>query len=604
MPIRCLPDYLVNQIAAGEVIERPAAAVKELVENAIDAGSTQIDVDIRQGGKSQIIIRDNGHGMSAKDLETATERHATSKLPNDDLVNINHLGFRGEALPSIGSVSRLKIKSQAYNSDESWEINIEGGAKSEVSPTAHEKGTTIEVRDLFYATPARLKFLKTERSEYGAIKDTITRTAMAFPHIGFTLSHDGSTKLNLQAETGFREDQLRSRLSKILGKDFESNHVVINATRDTITIEGLASLPTYNRASNQHQYLFVNGRPVKDKMLLGCVRAAYMDVLHSGRHPVVALYITLPPEYVDVNVHPAKAEVRFREAGHVRGLIISALKNALLEQGHRTSNTLSYQTLERSQTHHNTLPMGRAAHPAVPPSYAYGQMTDNMQQQYRTAQQDDAVPITPSARAEEPIAYNQSELEYPMGAARAQIHENYIIAQTTEGLIIVDQHAAHERLVYEKFKSQMDNGTIESQGLLVPEIVDLGEVQINALIEHQDTLKKFGLDIEPFGQDSISVQAIPSLLGEKVDIKKLITDLADEVTTFDTVENLQKSLHEKLSTMACHGSIRSGRRLNAQEMNSLLREMEQTPSSAQCNHGRPTFITLGLKDIEKLFYRR
>ena len=608
MRIRHLPDYLVNQIAAGEVIERPAAAVKELVENAIDAGSTHIEIDVRHGGKSQIIIRDNGHGMSPEELQAATERHATSKLPDDDLVNIHHLGFRGEALPSIGSVSRLSIKSQANDSSDAWEINIEGGQKSDITPTAHGKGTTIEVRDLFYATPARLKFLKTDRSEYGAIKDTITRTAMAFPHIGFKLSHDGAVKLNLNAEQGERDDQLKARLSRILGKEFEANHVAIDATRENLKIEGLASLPTFNRATNQYQYLFVNGRPVKDKMLLGCVRAAYMDVLHSGRHPVVALYLTVPPEYVDVNVHPAKAEVRFRDAGMVRGLIISALKNALLEQGHRTSNTLSQQTLGRVQTGgSNPLPLSRGSTAAVPRSYAYNtphhQMADNVQNLYSPIVQDDVMPIEPSARAEEITEDDAGREEFPLGAPRAQIHENYIIAQTKDGLVIVDQHAAHERLVYEKFKQQIDNGTIESQGLLVPEIIDLEETQISALLEHNELLQKFGLEIEAFGQDSISVQAIPSLLGDKPNIKNLITDLVDEIVTFDTAENLQKSLHEKLSTMACHGSIRSGRRLNVEEMNALLREMEETPSSAQCNHGRPTFITLDLKDIEKLFYR-
>lgn len=610
MRIRHLPDYLVNQIAAGEVIERPAAAVKELVENAIDAGANQIDIDIRHGGKSQIIIRDNGHGMDAKELEAATERHATSKLPDDDLVHITHLGFRGEALPSIGSVSRLKIQSKPANSDDAWEINVEGGKKSAPAPTAHGQGTTIEVKDLFYATPARLKFLKTDRAEYGAIKDTITSIAMAFPDIGFKLIHDGAVKLNLNGEIGTRQEKIKQRLTSILGKDFDQNHVSILATREDIKLDGLASLPTYNRGTNQYQFLFVNGRPVRDKMLLGCVRAAYMDVLHSGRHPIVALYLTLPPEMVDVNVHPAKAEVRFRDAAMIRGLIIGALKNALLEQGHRTASTLSEQALSRTQSHNNpSLPMQQGRYKAVPSSFIHPGLRDNAQSFYaplegmqQQAPQQDNIAFEPSARTD--IIEDRIEDNHPLGAARAQIHENYIIAQTENGLVIVDQHAAHERLVYEKFKKQMDQGSIASQGLLVPEIIDLDDVQVNQLLEKQEFLKQMGLEIEAFGTDSVSVQSIPALLGDKANIKQLVMDILDEMISHDTTETLQKALHEKLSTAACHGSIRSGRRLNSEEMNALLREMEKTPSAAQCNHGRPTYITLELKDIEKLFQRR
>lgn len=624
MRIRHLPDYLVNQIAAGEVIERPAAAVKELVENAIDAGSTQIDIDIRNGGKSLILIRDNGCGMNAENLAAAIERHATSKLPDDDLVNITYLGFRGEALPSIGSVSRLNIKSKAENDDtdqNAWEISIQGGKKSEIVPTAHSQGTTIEVRDLFYATPARLKFLKTDRSEYAAIKDTITRVAMAFPAIGFKLSHDGSTKLHLPPEQGNLLDQRRERLSSILGREFGDNSLPVEAVRDNIKISGHTSLATLNRGTNQHQYLFVNGRPVKDRMLLGCVRAAYMDVLHHGRHPLVALFIELPPEMVDVNVHPAKSEVRFRDAGMVRGLIISALKHALHEGGQTTSSTLATQTLDRMRPqnggHYNPLPMSRGNAPAVPYSYARGNAPYNIHTQHHVQghlaenAQDSYTPLNqngeifePSSRAEDiPLEAQEAEA-FPLGAARAQIHENYIIAQSKEGLVIVDQHAAHERLVYERFKAQMDNGKIESQGLLIPEIIDLEDTQIALIMEHQETLKKLGLEIEAFGNDSVAVQAIPAIMSDKIDIKKLIIEIIDEISEHDTAEKLQKSIHDILSSMACHGSIRSGRRMNADEMNALLRQMEATPKSAHCNHGRPTFITLELKDIEKLFGRR
>lgn len=606
MRIRHLPDYLVNQIAAGEVIERPAAAVKELVENAIDAGSTQIDIDIRDGGKSLIVIRDNGFGMSAEELEAAIHRHATSKLPDDDLVHINHLGFRGEALPSIGSVSRLSIKSKAANLDEAWEISMAGGKRQNAFPTAHGQGTTIEVRDLFYATPARLKFLKTERSEYNAVKDTIMRTAMAFPHIGFKLSHDGAVKMNLAIEQGDFLDQRRERLSAILGKDFGENALPILAEREDIKVSGYSSLPTLNRATNQYQYLFINGRPVKDRMLLGCVRAAYMDVLHSGRHPLCALYIDIAPELVDVNVHPAKAEVRFRDAGHVRGLIITALKHALLQGGQTTSSTLSTQTLDRmrpNQPLHNPLPYSRGSSPAVPYSYAqnnsYSKLQENVQNFY--APQAQAMP--PSARVEN-FEEQEDAPYYPLGAARAQIHENYIIAQSEKGLVIVDQHAAHERLVYEKLKTQMDQNGVKSQGLLVPELIDLDEAKIAILIEHSDILNKFGLYVEPFGTNCLSVQSIPALLGDKVNIKKMIFDILDELTEHDTAENLKKSLYEVLSSAACHGSIRSGRRLNVEEMNALLRQMEETDNSGHCNHGRPTVITLDLKDIEKLFGRR
>jgi DNA mismatch repair protein MutL len=610
MRIRHLPDHLVNQIAAGEVIERPAAAVKELVENSIDAGASQIDIDIRQGGKSQIIIRDNGFGMSAEEMNAALERHATSKLPDDDLVHIRHLGFRGEALPSIGSVSRLTIKSMAKDSNEAFEISMEAGKRNKPAPTAHSNGTTIEVRDLFYATPARLKFLKTDRAEYGAIKDTILRVAMAFPAVGFKLIHDGDTKLNLPPEQGNMLDQRRERLAAILGREFGENSLPIKAERETISVYGYASLPTLNRATNQYQYLFVNGRPVKDKMLMGCVRAAYMDVLHHGRHPLVALFLELPPEMVDVNVHPAKAEVRFRDAGHVRGLIISALKHALTQGGQTTSSTLSSQTLGRMQPQASgpSMPYTRGTQSAVPRQYissnsSYGNLAEKAQTFYEPLNEN-LENFQPSARSEEIIESDEQIETFPLGAARAQIHENYIIAQSEQGLVIVDQHAAHERLVYEKLKSQMKKGNIESQGLLVPEIIDMPDTQIALLTDHEDILKKFGLYFEPFGTDSLAVQSLPAIMGNKVNIKKLVFDIVDEIAEHQTAEKLQKSLYEVLSSAACHGSIRSGRRMNAAEMNALLRQMEETENSGHCNHGRPTYITLDLKDIEKLFGRR
>lgn len=606
MRIRYLPDYLVNQIAAGEVIERPSAAVKELVENAIDAQSTQIDIDIREGGKSLISIRDNGIGMSKEDLEAALCRHATSKLPDDDLVNINHLGFRGEALPSIGAVSRLKIKTKEQSSNEAWELSVHGGKHQEIEPTAHTQGTTIEVRDLFYATPARLKFLKSERSEFSAIKDTISRIAMAFPHVGFNLSHNGKTSLHVSQEQGNLIDQRRERLAAILGKEFADNSVPVKAIREELSVTGYTGLPTLSRANTMQQFLFVNGRPVKDRLLLGCIRAAYMDVLHSGRHPIVALFIDLPAPMVDVNVHPAKSEVRFQDAGHVRGLMITALKQALLEAGMTTSSTLSFAALSKAKTDYNapSLPMNRGTSPSVPSYYAgHGNLAENHQALYAPLEEQTSNNFMPSARAEE-ICHEEAEAPHPMGAARAQIHENYIIAQSEEGLVIVDQHAAHERLVYEKFKKQFLDKKIPAQGLLVPEVIDLDEEKAAHLIEHKEDLEKLGLEIDTFGPKSIVVRAVPALLGNRINAPKLIQDVIDELEDQDQSQLLERKLNDILSTMACHGSVRSGRRLNANEMNALLREMESTENSGHCNHGRPTYIKLDLKDIEKLFGRR
>lgn len=609
MPIRHLPDYLVNQIAAGEVIERPAAAVKELVENAIDAGSTQIDIDIRDGGKTLISIRDNGIGMDADDLKSALCRHATSKLPNDDLVNINHLGFRGEALPSIGAVSRLSIKSKPASNDEAWEIKVHGGHDMGVSPTAHGNGTTIEVRDLFYATPARLKFLKTDRSEFSAIKDTISRIAMAFPAIGFKLTHNDKAALHLPPEQGNLLDQRRERLAAIIGKEFGENSIPVEAIREELSVTGYAGLPTLSRANTMQQYLFVNGRPVKDRLLLGCIRAAYMDVLHSGRHPIVALYIDLPPTMVDVNVHPAKAEVRFQDAGYVRGLMITALKHALLEAGMTTSSTLSMATLAKARDYTiPSMPINRGGSPSVPPSYYtqnYGGLNaalgENAQEFYNAPSNLDT--YQPGARSEE-VYDDAPQAAYPLGAARAQIHENYIIAQSEQGLVVVDQHAAHERLVYEKFKNQMSENGVISQGLLVPDVIDFDEIKAAHLLEHKEALLKLGLDIDNFGAGSIVVRAVPALLGDKINLKGLLNDILDELEDQDRSDVLEKKLHDVLSTMACHGSVRSGRRMNTVEMNALLRDMETTDNSGHCNHGRPTYITLDLKDIEKLFGRR
>lgn len=580
MRIRYLPETLINQIAAGEVIERPAAAVKELAENAIDAGASRVEIDIREGGIAAITVSDDGIGMNAEELSAALDRHATSKLPEDDLLNIAHLGFRGEALASIAAVARVKISSRERGG-EAWEISAHGGKKGKPAPSSHPRGTQIEVRDLFFATPARLKFLKSERAEYMAVKDVVTRLAMAFPKTGFKLTHDGANSLNLPPG-----QDAAARLTAILGRDFGDNAMNISAQREEIYVNGYAGLPTLHRGTMQYQYLFVNGRPVRDKLLYGCLRAAYADVLARDRHPVAALFLDLPAEEVDVNVHPAKSEVRFRDAALVRSLIISAIKQALHENGKKSSSSLVAPTLSALKP---------ANAPAPPPMSfsSYGNLAEATHVAY-----------APSARAEIHAAAVPEATLHPLGAARAQIHENYIIAQTESGLVIVDQHAAHERLVYERFKAQAAERGVQKQGLLTPEIVALDESRAENLLQHKETLAKLGLEIDAFGADAIAVQAIPALLGPKADIQGLVQDLADETLERGIAQGLEEKLNHILATMACYGSVRSGRRMNAEEMNALLRDMESSPLSGQCNHGRPTYIELKLSDIEKLFGRK
>lgn len=634
MRIRYLPETLINQIAAGEVLERPAAAVKELVENAIDARANRVDVEIRDGGKSFISVSDDGHGMSEEELVAALDRHATSKLPGNDLLNVDHLGFRGEALPSIAAVSRLTVTTKDAASGNAWQIQVEGGKKSDITPASHPVGTKIEVRDLFFATPARLKFMKTERAEYGAVKDTLFRLSMAWPEIAFTLTHNGKKILNLYA--GRSEDllgQSRERMEALLGKDFIDNALPLDAERENVRITGFAGLPTMNKATSQWQYLFVNGRPVKDKLVIGAVRGGYMDVLARDRHPMVAIFVDLPPEEVDVNVHPAKAEVRFKDPNLVRGLMVSAIRKALHDGGHQTASTVSLaalRDLEKQKAHlleqvqaaqpHNSVnpvvPSGfyraQTNQASLPSAYAQdGGFAEALPQQ--GYQQDAMFTGAPSARADHhefipaqhkhaPVSASPEDEKHPLGAARAQLHENYIIAQNEEGLVIVDQHAAHERLVYERFKQQVEDGGIEIQGLLTPEIIEMDEGDIARLLPFAENLKKLGLEIEAFGPGAIAVRSLPALL-KRVNIARLIQDLADEVVEYGSPQKLEEEVNHVLSTMACHGSVRSGRRLTAHEMNHLLREMEETPSSGQCNHGRPTYIKLSLNDIERLFGR-
>ena len=608
--IRLLPPDVVNRIAAGEVIERPAAVVKELVENAIDAGARRIDAVVRNGGRSYIAVTDDGCGMGRKALSLAVERHATSKLPDGDLVNISTLGFRGEALPSIGAVSRLKIATRETETDSGWSIHVHGGLRGIPGPAPMPGGTKVEVFDLFYATPARLKFLKSERSEQQAVCDTVNRLAMAHPEIGFSLRGDGERPLiALPVNTGDMFDVRLARLSAILGKDFADNAVRVDAMRDGIRLTGHIGVPTLHRGTARHQYLFVNGRPVKDRLMTGAVRGAYRDFLARDRHPLVALFLDIPPAEVDVNVHPAKTEVRFRDSGTVRGLIVSALRHALAEAGHRASSTVSDAAL-------GSFRPSNGGAPSHAPNYSFNghrPAFDGMAEATTEWQGPDASqrPATdafdgvsaPSAQSVEAPEVDDTDFDNPLGAARAQVHRTYIVSQTVDGIVIVDQHAAHERLVYEEMKAALANGGVQRQGLLIPEVVELDDDAANALIARRGDLAELGLAIEKFGGGAIVVREYPALLGDG-DIQGLVRDLADEVVDLGGDFSLKEKLDEVCGTIACHSSIRAGRPMNGDEMNALLRQMEATPHSGQCNHGRPTYVELKLEDLERLFGRR
>ena len=596
--IRQLDDAAINRIAAGEVVERPASAVKEIVENALDAGARRIEIEIADGGKTLIRVRDDGVGIKRAELPLALSRHATSKLTGDDLLDIRSFGFRGEALPSLGAAGRLTITSRVAG-DEAASISVAGGDISPVKPAALSAGTVVELRDLFYATPARLKFLRSDRAETQAISDVVKRLAMAEPGVGFTLrdtSGGGEGRITFRAdpETGDMFDALRGRLTRIMGREFTENALPIDATREGFTLTGFAALPTYSRGAAVAQYFFVNGRPVRDKLLIGALRGAYADFLSQSRHPAVALFITCDPHLVDVNVHPAKSEVRFRQPGIVRGLIVSTLRHALAEAGHRASSTVAQATLGAMQPE-----------PATPRVYQMDRPSPVARAVSYTAQAPAVAPpgfaeaAQPSARVED---MPEQPAGLPLGAARAQVHENYIIAQTETGLVIVDQHAAHERLVYEKLKRQMAENGVAAQALLIPEIVQLSPDDRAALLNAADALAQLGLTIEPFGGDAVAVRETPALLGE-VNAEAMLRDILDELADLGTSDAVQSRLEAILSRVACHGSIRSGRRMRADEMNALLREMEATPHSGQCNHGRPTYVELQLKDIERLFGR-
>ena len=596
MTIRRLPEKLVNRIAAGEVIERPANVVKELVENAIDAGASTIEAGIEAGGKTSITVTDNGSGMTRDELILSLERHATSKLPDDNLDHISTLGFRGEALPSIASVSRFRITSRARGEKEAWTIKGQGGKLSDPEPAALGEGTRVEVRDLFFSTPARLKFLKTDRTEVGRTRDTLKRLAMAFPEVGFTLKSEGRTLFNVPALKGEAPDILLKRLGAVLGEDFIKNAIGVRADRDGHILTGFAGVPTFNRGNAQHQFLFVNGRPVFDRLLLGAVRGAYMDYLARNRHPVLALFLEVPHDFLDVNVHPTKAEVRFRDAALVRGLIVSSLRHALQSAGHKASTTVADQMLEKSRPrfYPGASGGGRKVFPK--------NLTGMQEPLFSGGDKEGEHTLTPGGRVEQPGEdYNLQK--FPLGAARAQVHETYIIAQTEDGLVVVDQHAAHERLVYEKMKHMLTERGAERQGLLMPEVVELDHAAAARLLSRMEELAELGLVIEPFGEGAVVVRETPALLGE-VDVKGLILDIADDLAALDENLTLKERLQDVCSTMACHGSVRAGRRLTRDEMNALLREMEATPHSGQCNHGRPTYVELKLSVIERLFGRR
>lgn len=610
MGIRILPSNLVNQIAAGEVIERPASVVKELVENAIDAGASSIEITLLDGGKGMISVTDDGKGMLPEELSLAVERHATSKLPDDDLFNINFLGFRGEALPSVASVSRLSITSRPRGADSAFKIEVNGGQKSEVKPAAGNFGTRIEVRDLFYATPARLKFLKSNVSEVAQCVDIVQKIAISNPCIAFTLYDENKRKIFFDASPKDAPNATMHRIESVMGKDFAQNSLQLDEKRDNIRISGFVSLPTYNKANSLSQYLFVNSRPVRDKLLLGALKGAYQDVLPSNRYPACVLFFEVNPQYVDVNVHPTKAEVRFFDAGAVRGLLVSAVRK-LLSTGSSAGagaeanniNLAEYVHFfgepEKPEKHNDNMclisdnflqmsgfPKGRG-YSASAAKQVYIPQLEN---EY-------------SVKTEE--VENIEDTEYfPLGLAKAQFHNTYIISQAKDGIVIIDQHAAHERITMEKMKRNLlENKKIETQILLIPEVVDLSISEKQKILEIAPELSKAGLEVEEFGASAVIVREIPALI-KNCDVKKLVTDLAQEAQEWNRGFSLDDKINHICATCACHGSVRAGRSLNFEEMNHLLREMETTERSGQCNHGRPTYIKLSLSEIEKLFARK
>jgi DNA mismatch repair protein MutL len=609
MPVRQLSEGIVNRIAAGEVVERPASVVKELVENALDAGATRVEIVTDGGGRRLIRVSDDGAGMTHDDLALAVERHATSKLPDDDLLDIRTLGFRGEALPSIGAVARLTITTRHAGEPHGWAITVDGGRKAQVKPGPLGEGTRVEVRDLFYATPARLKFLKSDRSEGEAIREVVRRLAMSRPDVAFTLAGEERAPVTWAAALPGASGRL-ARLADILGGEFRANAVEVRGGDARLAVEGFAALPTLTRANSLGQYLFVNGRPVRDKLLIGVVRAAYADYLPRDRHPIVALFVALDPREVDVNVHPAKAEVRFRDGGLVRGVLIRALQEALAREGQRAATTGGSATvaafrpaaLARRGTwdwrNSPARPIDARGMPLAVRGHGAPGLAEAAQAAFDVG--GPAADARVHARIE---AAEPDLLDRPLGAARAQVHETYIVAQTRDGIVIVDQHAAHERIVYERLKAALASAGIPRQILLIPEIVELDPADVERLNARAEELLRYGLAIEPFGPGAVAVRETPSLLGA-IDAQALVRNLAEHMAEWDEALPLERRLMHVAATMACYGSVRAGRRLKGEEMNALLREMEATPNSGQCNHGRPTYVELKLNDIERLFGRR
>ncbi|MGB1367049.1 MAG: DNA mismatch repair endonuclease MutL [Candidatus Puniceispirillaceae bacterium] len=607
--IRLLPEQLINQIAAGEVIERPASALKELVENAIDAGASRIDITLEEGGLAGLRVSDNGCGMSDADMALAVTRHATSKLADDDLLAISHFGFRGEALPSIASVAVLTMTSRPQGAEHGWQLAVSHGKPGEIQPAASDIGTQIEISDLFGSIPARLKFLKTRKTEAAQCLDVVKRLAMACPAIAFHLRDTGKNLLSLAAQPD-NETGRQARLAALIGTGFAKEAVQIDATRQEVHLHGLAGLPTMNRPTTGQIYLFVNNRPVRDRQILGAVRAGYQDMLPRGRHPIAALFIDLPSSEVDVNVHPAKAEVRFRDSAKVRGLIVGALSAALREAAMQATREGGEEALRQFSP--SLMPgisggqsaAGYSGYSGRPASAPARQYASQFQSPVSSAASGFLNEASPQARYEPPEAEEGQALHaYPLGAARAQLHKTYILAETADGVCLIDQHAAHERLVMEKMKEQHLAGKIISQALLIPEIVELPADQIEALLQLEAPLQRLGLYIEGFGEGAVMVREIPALLSDAA-IKPLIADVAEELVMLGGSSALEDKLGHILATMSCHNSVRAGRSLNQSEMNALLRQMEVTPAAGQCNHGRPTYVSLSLAELEKLFGRR
>ncbi|HJD65021.1 MAG TPA: DNA mismatch repair endonuclease MutL [Rickettsia endosymbiont of Diachasma alloeum] len=612
MTIKLLSDSTINRIAAGEVIERPASVVKELVENAVDAGSTKIDIILERAGKNLIIISDDGVGMTDKELEIAVERHTTSKLDESDFLNIHTFGFRGEALPSIAAISKMLITSKKRDDQKAFQIKLIGGDEKQITASIHNEGTKIEIRDLFFATPARLKFLRTDKTELAATVDIVKKMALAHPEISFSLTHDGKTLLKLKGQNKDAENNLKQRIIDVIGEDFIKNASYIDFKSPDFSIYGYTSIPTYNRASSEDQFLFINNRPVKDKLLQVALRVAYQDYMPRDRYPLCAIFLQIDPQLVDVNVHPAKAEVRFHDPNYVRNLLIDSIKNALSNKSHIASTTIAASAIELfknpfvnkepsvSSKPLNVNSKSSEYRPAV--SHAIPKYTPNNSCQK-------LIDTLPHAKIEQEVEKRiqneqQKPSQYRLGAAKAQLHTTYIISQTEDSIVVTDQHAAHERLGYEKIKNYIKNEELIKQRLLIPEIVELpDEKRADILYENKDKLSKLGLSLEKFGEKSIIVTEIPNILGD-INVQKLIQDLADHLAECGENIALTELIEHVTETYACHYSIRAGRKLSGDEMNALLRQMEDTPFSGQCNHGRPTYIELKLKDIERLFGRK